>query len=395
PIKYQKRADKFLDYKDLKSSECIYNVVSQPIPEPTFIEKVNQTELYKVLFNRFRKSKHYMPTMKRFYRFAKRFLSVDENVILFESGVGKQYADSPRNIYEEIIRRDLNYKKVWVCNKNIRFSDPNTIRIKRLSPSYFYYLAKAKVWVNNQNFPTYIKKRPETTYLQTWHGTPLKKMLFDIKNIMGRSRDYLERVSSAVKNWDYLISPSPYATNAFRSAFRYDGEIIESGYPRNDLFYADNTKEHIARLRNRLEIPENKKIILYAPTFRDNAKKEKNKFSFDLNMDLERLQEALGDEYILLLRMHVIVKNSIEITEELSEFVMNVSNYSDMQELLLISDILITDYSSSMFDFAHTKRPMLYYTYDFEEYRDNIRGFYMDFEDEAPGPFMYTTEDII
>src|SRR5699024_5100186 len=261
PIKYQKRADKFLDYKDLKSSERIYNVVSQPIPEPTFIEKVNQTELYKVLFNRFRKSKHYMPTMKRFYRFAKRFLSVDENVILFESGVGKQYADSPRNIYEEIIRRDLNYKKVWVCNKNIRFSDPNTIRIKRLSPSYFYYLAKAKVWVNNQNFPTYIKKRPETTYLQTWHGTPLKKMLFDIENIMGRSSDYLERVSSAVKNWDYLISPSPYATNAFRSAFRYDGEIIESGYPRNDLFYADNTKEHIARLRNRLEIPENKKII--------------------------------------------------------------------------------------------------------------------------------------
>src|SRR5699024_11207573 len=247
--------------------------------------------------------------------------------------------------------RDLNYKKVWICNKNIRFDDPNTIRIKRLSPSYFYYLAKSKIWVNNQNFPTYIKKRPETTYLQTWHGTPLKKMLFDIENIMGRSSDYLERVSNAVENWDYLISPSPYATKAFRSAFRYDGEIIESGYPRNDLFYIDNNIEHINRLRNRLDIPDNKKVILYAPTFRDNAKKKKNKFSFDLNIDLERLQQELGDEYVLLLRMHVIVKQSIKITEELSEFVMNVSNYSDMQELLLIADILITDYSSSMFDF--------------------------------------------
>src|SRR5699024_3852324 len=146
----------------------------------------------------------------------------------------------------------------WICNQNVRFNDPNTIRIKRLSPSYYYYLAKAKVWVNNQNFPTYLDKRPETTYIQTWHGTPLKKMLHDIENIMGRSEDYLERVSNATKTWDYLISPSPYASIAFQSAFKYEGAIIETGYPRNDIFYRKERFSIASMVRNRLQIPEGK-----------------------------------------------------------------------------------------------------------------------------------------
>src|SRR5690625_4816128 len=207
--------------------------------------------------------------MKLFYKIAKKILPVDEKLILFESGIGKQYSDSPRYIYEEIVKRNLDYKKVWVCNKITRFNDPNTIRIHRLSPSYYYYLAKAKYWINNQNFPTYIEKRPQTTYIQTWHGTPLKKMLHDIENVMGRKPDYVERVSSAVKTWDYLISPSKYATNAFKSAFRYEGEIIELGYPRNDIFYRPDKDEIENKIKNRLNLPKDKKIILYAPTFRD------------------------------------------------------------------------------------------------------------------------------
>src|SRR5699024_8264126 len=384
-LNYQK-ASKFIKYRDQNSSKRIFEAISQPIPNATLIERINQTELYKVLFNRFRKSKHYVPTMKRYYRFAKRFLSVDENLILFESGVGKQYADSTRNIYEEILRRDLNYKKVWVCNKNIRFNDPNTIRIKRLSPSYYYYLAKAKIWVNNQNFPTYIEKRSKTTYLQTWHGTPLKKMLHDIENIMGRSEDCLDRVSNATKTWDYLISPSPYASKAFQSAFKYEGRILEIGYPRNDVFYRKESFDIALKAKDRLHIPREKKVILYAPTFRDNQTSTRNKFLFDLPMDLYHLKESLSEDYIILLRMHVVISNKIKVDEELQDFVINVSNYSDIQELLLIADILITDYSSVMFDFANTRRPMIFYTYDLETYRDDVRGFYMDFEQEAPGP---------
>src|SRR5690606_9474853 len=124
--------------------------------------------------------------------------------------------------------------------------DAKTKRIQRLSPQYYFYLLRAGYWVNNQNFPTYIKKRPQTTYLQTWHGTPLKKMLYDLDEVYGRNADYVERVGNAVKNWDYLISPSPYASKVFRSAFRYDQKILEVGYPRNDIFYKPE-KDIIAR----------------------------------------------------------------------------------------------------------------------------------------------------
>ncbi|WRP06369.1 CDP-glycerol glycerophosphotransferase family protein [Rossellomorea aquimaris] len=392
---YQERSLKFLKYKDLNSSERIFNAISHYQPKKPLYLKVAEKPISKALFNRFRKSKWYFPTMKWFYRIARRVLSIDEKLIVFESGIGKQYADSPRYIYEELLNRNPEYKKVWVYNQQMRFNDENTIRIKRLSPQYYYYLAKARYWVNNQNFPTYIEKRKGTTYIQTWHGTPLKKMLFDIENIQGRSDDYLERVHHATKQWDYLISPSEYATKAFRSAFKYNGEMLEVGYPRNDLFYRGNTKALEQKIKSRLGLPDDKKIILYAPTFRDNETNGKNKFIFDIKMDLHRMKKELGDNYIILMRMHVIISSKLSIPEELSSFVYNVSKYPEIQELYLISNILMTDYSSVMFDFANTNQPILYYTYDFEEYKNDIRGFYMDFQQEAPGPFLYNTEDII
>lgn len=388
------RSNKFLKFRDRKANERIYEVIHQHHAKSTIIEKMKESELPKEIYKRLRKSRYYFPLMKLFYNTVRRIIPVDKRLILFESSIGKQYSDSPKYLYEEILRRNLPYKKVWVCNTNTRFRDPNTIKIQRHSPHYYYYLARAKYWVNNQNFPTYLKKGKRTTYLQTWHGTPLKKMLYNIENIQGRDEGYLERVSNATKSWDYLISPSPYATKAFKSAFRYKGEILEVGYPRNDLFYQENVEELSTTIKNRINIPKNKKVILYAPTFRDNQKDKKN-FVFSLNLDFKKLYEELGDEYILLLRLHVLIKNQIHIPEEYNEFIYNVSNYSDIQELYLISDILMTDYSSVMFDFANTGRPILFYTYDLEDYRDNLRGFYMNLEEEAPGPLLKDTDDII
>ncbi|WP_185830641.1 CDP-glycerol glycerophosphotransferase family protein [Siminovitchia terrae] len=392
---YQKRAKKFIKFRDQSSSERIYQVIANNKVKKGFLHNPKVEMLVKEVFRRYRRSSYYFPSMKLFYRIGSKIIPVDKKLILFESGVGKQYADSPKNIYEEILSQNLDYKKVWVYNKQHRFPDSNTRRIKRLSPQYYYYLLKAGCWVNNQNFPTYIKKRPQTVYLQTWHGTPLKKMLYDIEEVHGRSDDYVERVGSAVKNWDFLISPSPYATNAFRSAFRYDGEVLETGYPRNDIFYRSEKEEITRSVRRKLNIKEDKKVILYAPTFRDDQVSNKNKFLFDIQMDLHKMKEELGDEYVVLLRMHVVVSNKIKVDESLSDFVYNVSSYPDIQELYLVTDILITDYSSVMFDFANTGRPMLFFTYDLENYRDNLRGFYMEFQDEAPGPLLYSTDEII
>lgn len=392
----KQKASTFLKYKDQNASERIYEAILHADFKKSRLDKLTQSIILKKVYNRFRKSKRYIPFMTLMYKVAKKILPIDNRLIVFESGVGKQFTDSPRNLYEEIVRRKLSYKKVWVYNKTVQFVDPkNTIQIKRLSPKYFYYLARAGIWINNQNFPTYITKRKGTTYIQTWHGTPLKKMLYDIENVMGRNDTYLDRVSNSVNQWDYLLSPSPYATKSFRSAFQYKGDVIETGYPRNDLFYKEDRSEIAADLKKRLNLPNDKKVILYAPTFRDNQTSKSNKFMFKIQMDLERMQEELGDDYIILLRMHVVIKNKITIPAAQKEFVMNVSGYPDAQELLLISDILITDYSSLMFDFANTKRPMIYYTYDLEAYRDIVRGFYIDFEQDAPGPFVFTTEEII
>ncbi|MCM3585192.1 CDP-glycerol glycerophosphotransferase family protein [Mesobacillus maritimus] len=391
----RKRSEKFLDFRDRNSSKRIFEVVKNANIDKPLLKRLYESSLYIALFNRFRKSKWYFPSMKAFYKLARTFMPIEKDLILFESGVGKQYADSPRNIYEEIVARDLPYKKVWVYNSNNRFHDPNTKKIKRLSPEYYYYLARAGYWVNNQNFPAYIKKRKGTTYIQTWHGTPLKKMLFDIENIQGRDEGYLERIHGATKNWDYLISPSEYATKAFRSAFRYEGEVLEIGYPRNDIFYKPGLEQISRNVKQKLKLPLDKKVILYAPTFRDNQTSSNNKFTFNLNMDLDALKDSLGDEYILLMRMHVVISSKLVIPEELQEFVYNVSSYPDIQDLYLISDILMTDYSSVMFDFANTDRPILFFTYDLEEYKNDVRGFYMDFEQEAPGPLLFDTGDII
>src|SRR5699024_7950338 len=163
-------------------------------------------------------------------------------------------------------------------------------------------------------------------------------------------------------------------------------------YPRNDIFFNHDQEKYVSKIKNKLQLPKDKKVILYAPTFRDDQTSKNNKFLFDINLDLHQMQERLGNDYILLLRMHVVISNKIKIDPYLQNFVKNVSNYPDIQELSLMADVLITDYSSIMFDFANTKKPIVFYTYDFDNYRNNLRGFYMDFENEAPGPFVYDTE---
>jgi len=387
------KSEKFLEHRDLNSSERIYYVVKNLRRKPLTIGRLLNHSFMLDLSNKFRRSRYYFPMIKVMYRLLKIILPIDKSLILFESGIGKQYADSPRYIYEEIVKRELPYKKIWVYNGNIRFKDEGTKVIKRLSPQYYYYLAKSGYWVNNQNFPTYISKRKRTTYLQTWHGTPLKRMLFDIDNIQGRDETYLTRVYQATKNWDYLISPSEYATNAFRSAFRYEKEILELGYPRNDIFYRAEKEEVYNQVKRKFNIPKGKKVILYAPTFRDNEVNGNSQFQIQL--DLHDIKEKLGDEYVLLLRLHVVVKSKIKIDEELSDFAINVSSYSEIQDLYLISDILITDYSSVFFDFANTSKPILFFTYDLDLYKNEIRGFYMDFEKEAPGPLLETSEEVV
>ena len=394
----EKRIDRFIAYKDRNNCERIFDAITNFRETSKVKSKIKYDILSQHAVNRFRKDKKYFKVMEKFNTGLTRLLPVKKDLIVFESNVGKLVGDSPKFIYDELKKYNKKYQIVWATNTLYPFNDPNVKTVKRLSPEYFYYLSRAKYWINNQNFPHYLRKHKDTIYIQTWHGTPLKKMLNDVETFQGRDANYKNRVNQAIKNWDYLISPSPYASACFKTAFDFKNEILEIGYPRNDVFYnVENTDmtEKKKLIKQKLGIESNKKIILYAPTFRDDEINKAKKHIINLKLDLPRLKESIGDEYILILRPHIIISNALNLSESLNDFVVDGTKYPEISDLYLITDICITDYSSVMFDFANTKKPLLFFTYDLEFYKNKLRGFYFDFEKEAPGPLIKTNDGLI
>jgi CDP-glycerol glycerophosphotransferase len=300
---------------------------------------------------------------------------VDERTVLFESWHGG-YSDNPLAISEALSARDPGYVHLWATDDAGR--PPH-------SRGYLDALGRASYVVTNVGMPRYYRKKPGTTYVQTWHGTPLKRIAFDIERpaFAGSSR-YLADLSLDVAKWDVLISPNRFSTEVFRQAFRYEGKIIETGYPRNDILSSPDAGGIGRAVRRRLGVPDGVRTVLYAPTWRDTE-------SFALALDLRQLTE--GDRFVLL-RAHARDQAAAMASAKTQTRVRNVSDHPDIRELYLAADVLITDYSSAMFDFAVTGKPMLFYTYDLAEYRDEVRGFYFDFEREAPGPLLATTGDV-
>jgi len=355
-------------------------------------------KILRTVIGKIRKNKK-LPRIFRLMFKAVSKLPKDKKLVIFESFHGKQYSDNPRAIFEYMSENNPDYKLYWSADRRHTrlFESRNVAYIRRFSVKWFFMMPRAKYWVINSRLPLWIPKPKHTKYVQTWHGTPLKKLGTDIEKVLmpgTNTEKYKKNFIFASSKWDYLISPNAYSTEIFRRAFGYNKQIIESGYPRNDFIVNANDDATIAGLKKQLNLPEEKKVILYAPTWRDNQFYSKGKYKFDLQMDLRKLYESLGDDYIILLRLHYLVAENIDLGSY-EGFVFDVSNHTDIRELYLITDILITDYSSVFFDFANLKRPMLFFVYDIEDYRENLRGFYFDFDEQAPGPLVKTTDGII
>lgn len=258
-------------------------------------------------------------------------------------------------------------------------------------------MATSGKWIFNARQADEIIKRPETTYLQTWHGTCLKKLAGDMSSVdMGGNTDieeYRNRFFKNTSRWDYLLAQNDYSKEIFARAFNFKKDII-LGYPANDILYNKNNPSYINKVKEKLNIPKDKKVILYAPTWRDDAFYKKGHYKLNLELELDKMQKELGKDYVVIIKAHYLIANSINLSDY-KGFAYDFSKGYDIQELYLISDILITDYSSTMFDYANLKRPMIFFTYDLEKYRDNLRGFYFDFEATAPGPIVKTTEGVI
>ena len=318
---------------------------------------------------------------------------INNKRIMFESFSGDFYSDSPKYIYEYLYKHyGDEFEYVWVINDKKTEIPGNPITTKRFSLKYHKLMATSKYWVVNTRQAGRLVKRPQQVLLSTWHGTPLKKLGFDMGNIYIQNPRTKESYIHDSSAWDYFISPNRFSTEIFRRAFAYGGEILETGYPRNDiLFNADESK--INQIKERLNLPDDKKVILYAPTWRDDDSYDIGKVKFKLKLDLEKLEKAISDEYIVLVRNHYLITDSD--VDDYKHFAVDVSHYDDIAELYLITDVLITDYSSVFFDFANLRRPMLFYMYDLERYEEELRGFYIDIYNEVPGPILKTTEDVI
>ncbi|MEB5650917.1 CDP-glycerol glycerophosphotransferase family protein [Mammaliicoccus sciuri] len=319
--------------------------------------------------------------------------SVDSNTIVFESFGGKNYSDSPKYIYEYMQKNYPKLNYIWVFkNPDKNVITGNAEKVKKGSKEYYDAYSKAKFWVSNARLPLYLNKKENQIYIQTWHGTPLKRLANDMKVVRmpgTTTANYKKNFYAETSRWDYLVSPNRYSTNIFKTAFWMDEKRTwEIGYPRNDvLVNRSNDQEYINQIKKDLNLPEGKKVIMYAPTWRDDEFVKKGQYLFDLKINLENLQKELGEDYVILLRMHYLIANALDLNGY-EDFAIDVSNYSDISELYLISDALITDYSSVMFDFGILKRPQYFFAYDIEKYDKGLRGFYMDYMNDLPGEII-------
>ena len=331
------------------------------------------------------------------------------DAVVYDSFEGTAYADSPRAIHEELVGREAPLEHLWVV-RDAAFEVPDSARpLRHGSVEYYEALARSRYVVANDCWPRWFLGRSGQTCLQTWHGAPFKRSGLALVDKPRAVRAYWRALGQRPENWGLLISPGPFATSVLRQAYPA-GEVLETGLPRTDLLVRPDREQCAEEVRRRLGL-SGKRIVLYAPSYLDHLEHRSSERASRVRdvptyateneqvyrqgplLDLAALGEALGDDHAVLFRKHRRVLDRMPASA--APFALDVSGYPDVMELLLIADVLVTDYSSIVFDFASTGRPILFFTPRFEEYRDEIRGFSLDFESVAPGPLLRTTDEMI
>lgn len=310
--------------------------------------------------------------------------------VVYDSFEGR-FSDTPRALYERMRHSQPEHEHVWLCHPLHAAGFPSHLRtVPTGGAEAVAELESADLVVGNTHIELDWVKKPGALYLQTWHGTPLKRIHRDS---LWAPEGVVDRLDLDVARWDYLVSPNAISTPRLRNAFSFTGEVLEVGYPRNDVLSSAAAPAIRARVRASLGIPEGTTAVLYAPTWRDHEFYLEGAPQVELALDADRFLAQLGPGHCLLTRLHPKVADR---GGELGRpGLVDVSRYPDAHELYLAADVLVTDYSSVMFDFAITKKPIIFFAYDLDAYRDSLRGFYFDLEPLAPGPVVRTTDEVI
>ena len=312
--------------------------------------------------------------------------------VVYNSFMGR-FSDNPRALYEGLRGRP-GTEHTWLLDPAHAAAFPADVgTVPFDGPQARAALESADLVVAGTHTEVDWTKAPGTTYLQTWHGTPLKRIHYDVLLVPPGRLDYLDR---DIARWDVLLSPNPVSTPRMRKAFGFDGAVWETGYPRNDLLLSPDAPAARTAVRAELGLDEDETVVLYAPTWRDDEGYGEIVEDVPLRVHLgalvERL-EASGRRHRLLVRLHNFM--TARSHAEVAPGVLDVSFYRDVRELYLAADVLVTDYSSVMFDFALTGKPMVFLADDLDRFRDEIRGFYFDLLPEAPGPVVTSEDDLV
>ena len=319
-----------------------------------------------------------------------RVFPIQRNKICITNFNGKGYGDNPKYIVEELLRRNPRCGIVWCVNDECRDGFPDRVTLVRYkSIRAIYEEATAKVWIDNCRKQLYVRKRKDQFYIQTWHGgLGLKKSEKDVESKL--LPYYVQQAKHDSRLIDILLSNSGFCTEWYKRAFWYNGAIAEFGVPRDDILI--NRPEHVReKVMRHFNLEKNARIILYAPTFRNDESTDV--YDIDYSAVLDLMNSGRENRWVFLVRLHPNVSNRADLLQYTNSII-NATGYADMQELMLASDMLITDYSSIVFEFMLMYKPVFLYVKDYEKYRAEERNFYFDLF-SLPFPHAYTNSELL
>ena len=325
-----------------------------------------------------------------FLNLLKYLLPVDDKLILLSSYSGRKYDDSPKYIYEQMLKdeRFREMRFVWAFEKEDEYPYIKSEKVNVNSFRYWILALKARCWITNVGIERGLNvKGRNVFYLNTWHGTPIKKIGNDLsigKNVF----------KTNVKRWrlDVLLSQSSYEVEVYSRVFGLPLAKIElTGYPRNDVLL-ENRDMDIVRIKKFLGVGKGKKVILYAPTFRESMGDEKGNFISSPPIEFDRWEQFLSSDFVVLFRAHSAVNKVLNVQS--NSFLIDVSMFDCLNDLMLVSDILISDYSSIFFDYSIMDKPMLCFAYDYDRYNAE-RGLYFDIRKELSDEIIDNEDQLL
>ncbi len=313
-----------------------------------------------------------------------------KNKIFFTSYYGSQYGCNPKYLSEYMMKNHKDWDIVWAFVQPASHVVPGVRKVKYMSLRYFYELSTSKVFVTNYRTTTWYRKRKGQIYIQTWHSSLRLKMI-EGDALQTLPAHYLDMAKHDSPQIDYLLSGCEFSTSIFKRAFWYNGEIVTTGTPREDLMFSKD-KELKAKILGKLGISKDENVLLYAPTFRkDNSLRY---YDIDYNALINECQNKWGGEWIVLLRLHPHLRDFSKYLVGNNTKMIDTTSYDDIQELLFVSNVVISDYSSLIFDFALTGRPCLLYAPDLDEYISKDRNFYFTIN-QLPFPLATNNNELM